>query len=469
MGRERKPFVAISSCRHPVFAAGLLLCAVAISYANSFWGAFQFDDFNVIVNNPRIHSWPAWLLDLQHGIRPLLKLTYTADWTGGRGIVGFHFTNVFIHFCNSWLVWVLTRRMADNHPALRGISELPLLAALLFAVHPVHTEAVTYVCGRSIALMTTFYLLGMLAYIEGKKQGNTLYLHLLTPLCMLLALGVKETAVTFPAALLLLELFTGGDVKSALRDQWSSWLLLLASVILFLLHDGYLAQVETSASLNGLHGNAATQTMAFAYLLRQWLFPLWLNIDPDLPVLHDFAGVMPQIILVTAAAVLMASTIRSRPWLSFALAWAMLQLIPLYLFLPRLDVANDRQLYSVSWPLALALAAELSLRLKPMTFRLGMALLLVFLAGLTVLRNQDFYSEVALWQATVQDSPDKARARNNLGYAYMLAGRMEEARAEFTTALRLDPKYYKARYNLLRLDGHDAGHRPGQQAEASRP
>src|SRR4030065_2095440 len=98
MGRERKPFAAISSCRHPVFAAGLLLWAVAISYANLFWGAFQFDDFNVIVNNPRIHSWPAWLLDLQHGLPPLLKLTYTADRTRGRGIARFPPTHPLSHF-----------------------------------------------------------------------------------------------------------------------------------------------------------------------------------------------------------------------------------------------------------------------------------------------------------------------------------------------------------------------------------
>ena len=141
-----------------------------------------------------------------------------------------------------------------------------------------------------------------------------------------------------------------------------------------------------------------------------------------------------------------------RPWLSFALAWALLQLIPLYLFLPRIDVANERQLYLVSWPLALALVAELSLWLKPQVFRLSMVLLLVFLASLTLMRNQDFHSELALWQATVQYSPDKARVYNNLGYAYMQAGRTEEARAAFTTALQLDPEYYQARYNLLRLD-----------------
>lgn len=438
--------------RSNLFAPTLLFCAVIIAYANSFWGAFQFDDFKVIVNNPRVHSWPAWWQDLQHGIRPLLKLTYTADWSMGLGVVGFHLSNVLIHLCNTLLVWLLTRRFAENHQVLRAIAALPVLAALLFAVHPVHSEAVTYICGRSSALMTLFYLLGLLAYVEGQVQGNKIYLHLLTPLCMLLALGVKETAVTFPAALLLWELYSGGNIKSAWRKQWSSWLLLVASAIFFLLHDGYLSQVETSASLNSLQGNLATQTMAFAWLLRQWLFPLWLNIDPDLPVLHDFAGILPQMGLLIICIILIVFNFVGRPWLSFALAWALLQLLPLYLFLPRLDVANERQLYLVSWPLALAVVAELSLWLRPQVFRLSMVLLLIFLASLTLMRNQDFHSELALWQATVQYSPDKARVQNNLGYAYMQAGRTEEARAAFTTALQLDPKYYQARYNLLRLN-----------------
>jgi Flp pilus assembly protein TadD len=75
------------------------------------------------------------------------------------------------------------------------------------------------------------------------------------------------------------------------------------------------------------------------------------------------------------------------------------------------------------------------------------------LTTLTVLRNQDYASEIRLWEDTVIKSPDKARVHNNLGYAYMLARRNDEARREFTTALQLDPRLYKARYNLFRLDG----------------
>lgn len=434
------------------FFAGLVLCAVCLSYINGLWGVFQFDDYNVIVNNPRIHSWPAWWLDVQHGIRPLLKLTYTADWTLGLGAPGFHLTNLCIHLCNVCLVWLLSRSMVAQHEALRAKAAVPLLAALLFGIHPAHTEAVTYICGRSSALMTLFYLAGLLAYAQGRGQDSKVLLHLIAPLCMLLALGVKETAVTFPLALLAWELYGGGTLKSAWRRQWSAWLLLAAGAAFFLLHAGYQAQMEISAGLNSLHGNVATQTLAVAYLLRQWVFPLRLNIDPDLPVLHDFAGLLPQAAMLAAVLALMPLIRRRRPWLSFALAWVAVQLLPLYWFLPRIDVANDRQLYLVGWPLALAVLAELSLWLKPRAFVSGTALLLVALGSLTVLRNQDYRSEVALWEATVQYSPKKARVLNNLGYAYQLDGRVDEARVAYGKALQADPHYERARYNMLGVD-----------------
>jgi tetratricopeptide (TPR) repeat protein len=453
--------------RAPLSAAALLFTAVVIAYANALWGAFQFDDYNVIVNNPRVHSWPAWWQDLQHGIRPLLKFTYTLDWTLGLGAPGFHLSNMLIHLGNTLLVWLLSRHFVANHPALKAQPALPLLAALLFALHPVHTEAVTYICGRSIALMTLFYLSGLLFYISGRAQRRPLYLHVLTPLCMLLALGVKETAVTFPLALLLWELYSGGTTRSAMREQWSSWLLLVLSAIFFLLHAGYLSLVENSAGMNSLSGNLATQTMALVYLLRQWLMPLWLNIDPDLRLARDFGGLLPQVAVLLLVILLLLSGWRRRPWLSFALAWALLQLFPLYLLLPRLDVANERQLYLASWPLALAMVAELSLWLRPQAFKWSVGFVLLALLGLTVLRNHDYRNEVALWEASVQLSPNKARVQNNLGYAYLLAGQTEQARAAFETSLQLDPKYYQARYNLLRLHEEIAERHAGEAASVA--
>lgn len=436
-----------------VFAA-IATCAVLAIYANALlWGVFQFDDYNVIVDNLRIHSWQAWRNDLGHGIRPLLKFTYTLDWTTGWGATGFHLSNILIHLLNTLLVWQIAHRYIATQQRLQErATEIAAFAALLFAVHPIHTEAITYICGRSSALMTLFYLGGMLAYLAGRKNDNKMRLHVLVPLAFFLALGVKETAATFPLALLALESSCGGNWRTALRRQWSSWALLAAGAAFFFTNPAYQAHMENSAGLNSLSGNLASQLHAIAYLLRQWLLPLWLNIDPDLPLQRDLSNCLPQAALVAALFVAMLATWRQRPWLGFAIAWMLIQLLPLHLFLPRIDVANERQMYLISAPLALMIGAELALRLKRRHFMVAAAALLLCAGALTVTRNRDYRSEIALWQATVQQSPDKARPHNNLGYAWQMAGRKNEARTEYLHALQIDPGYSKARWNLARLE-----------------
>lgn len=436
----------------PLFPA-LLAVATCAAYFNALWADFQFDDYNVIVNNPRVHTWQAWLDDLGQGIRPILKLSYTLNWISGWGVAGFHLANLAIHLCNVFLVHALTRRFVRAHPQLpQQQSGVPFFAALLFALHPIHTEAVTYICGRSIALMTLFYLAGLLVYVSGRETGGKARLFILTPLCFVAALGVKETAVTFPLALLAWSMAVGEPAKTALKHQWPTWAVLVLAGAFFLWDGSYLAQMERSAALNSLRGNLATQAEASAYLLKQWIFPLWLNIDPDLKVAQGFTGYLPQLFLLAGAVVLTVPALRRRPWVGFGLAWALLQLVPLYVFLPRLDVANERQMYLVSWPLVLALTAEMAIRLKPGTSALAMTALAIVLAGLTVTRNQTYQNEISLWEDTVAKSPNKARAHNNLGYAYMQAGRKSEAIREFGVALKLDPKYYKARNNLIGLE-----------------
>ena len=431
-------------------AWAILAIAVVAVYANALQGDFQFDDYNVIVNNTRVHSWQSWLQDVGAGIRPILKLSYTFNWVSGLGVTGFHFTNIAIHLCNVLLVFELTRHFVRSHPQLP--EQVPFVTALLFALHPVHTEAVTYICGRSIALMTLFYLAGLLAYVSGLSHRSRILMYFFTPLCFIAALGVKETAVTFPLALLAWHMASGGALRNALRYQWPNWVVLVTGGCFFLWSNSYLSQMERSAALNSLQGNLATQAYAFFYLMRQWLFPAWLNIDPDLKVIHDFEGALPQLLLLAAAMILALIALRRRPWIGFGLTWTLIQLLPLYLFLPRLDVANDRQMYLASWPLALALVSEMAIWMKPKALIWTGAALAVLLGGLTVMRNQAFRTEISLWEATATQSPGKARVRNNLGVAYKLAGRKDDARSEFALALELDPEYLKARNNLAQLD-----------------
>ena len=461
-----------SPARRPHGLILLLFLTILCVYAETLYqGAFQFDDYNVILGNPGVHSLPAWFHTLEHGIRPLLKLSYTVNWITGDGeILPFHLTNLLIHLLNTALVFRLSSRFIENHSSITTMAhshratEIALLSAAIFALHPIQTETISYISGRSSALMTLFHLAGLLHHENTWRKGASS--KWLTPLLFLLALASKETAITFPAALLLWDITQGRRPREALRHALGSWLLLLGATLYVFSRPEYIAHLERSLHFNTLPGNLASNALGMFWLLRQWWLPLWPNIDPDLPLRHHLDT--NSLLALSLLAGLLLLTIRHRarhPGLFLALGWFILQTFPLHLLLPRLDIANERQMTLAAWPMALLLAATLS-RL-PLAFRRILpAMLLLAFASLTMMRNHDYRSEIALWQATAQQSPNKARVHNNLGYAYAEAGRTEEARTAYLCALHLDPQDLKAWNNLNKLPPPKTQTHPGKdQAE----
>jgi len=439
-----------------------LLLAVLAAYGNALQGVFQFDDYNVIVNYDAVHSLAAWYEDLVHGLRPLLKLTYTLNWVSGLDVLGFHLFNICVHFLNVLLIYALATRLFarsfDNDPQRKHW--VAMFAALLFAVHPVNTEAITYISGRSMSLMTLFYLFAFLAYIKGSEERKAVWLYVASPALFILAVATKETAVTLPFALLLWEVCYAPTIslKNIVRKQGMHWgiFLLLALVLLF--QDRYWQLMAFSAGLHSVQVNFLTQLHALTYLLGQLLLPWRLNIDPDLPVITAWNQVWLDglfwLMLLTVA----GWNLRKRPWLSFALGWFVLQLFPLYVFLPRLDVANDRHLYLAGWVMLLPIAVVCAGLAANIRLRNTVAATLVLaLAGLTLLRNEVYRSEVALWEDTVRRSPHKARPYNNLGYAYFLTGNLTQAEQAYLTAINLNPDYWLAENNLVQLRNNKGG------------
>jgi len=442
----------------------LLLTVLAV-YGNALHGTFQFDDYNVIVNSVAVHSWAGWHADVVHGLRPLLKLSYTLNWMSGPDdlkpdVLGFHLFNICVHFLNVLLIYALASRLFahsfGDDPQRKHWAAL--FAALLFAVHPVNTEAITYISGRSMSLMTLFYLAAFLAYIKGREENKAAWLYAASPALFILAVASKETAVTLPFALLLWEVCyaptasPGNIVRDILRRQGMHWGVFLLLALLLLFNDRYWQLMAFSAGLHSVQENFLTQLHALTYLLGQLLLPRQMNIDPDLPVITAWSQVWLDGVLWSALSAVAIGNLRKRPWLSFALGWFVLQLFPLYVFLPRLDVANDRHLYLAGWAMLLpaaVLCAELIANIR--VRNTVAATLLLALAGLTLVRNEAYRSEVALWEDTVRSSPHKARPYNNLGYAYFLAGDRVQAEQAYLTAIKVDPDYWLAENNLAQL------------------
>lgn len=430
----------------------LLAGAVLLAYCNVFPGVFQFDDYKVIVNAKETHSWNVWFDSLSSGYRPLLKLTYLFNYTLGEGTFSFHLFNLLLHFGNSVLVYLLILQFGCCCGIERNWQRAALFAGLLFAVHPVHSEAVTYLSGRSTALMTFFYLAALWAYARSLEPARSGFRYL-SLLSFMLAVLSKESAMLFPLALLVWEWSCRTPWRVVVQRLWPYWLLFVLAGMALLLHPKYWTLMSESVQLRSLHDSFLTQVYVTVAQIGKLAWPLALNIDPDYPVLHEISAVLPQLLLLLALLALALFSRSTRPWLSLGLVWLVLHLLLLNTFFPRADIANERQLYWADWAMLCALAVEAECWLNRRAALLALGVLISVLAGLTLHRNTAYYSEVALWEDTVAKSPSKARAWNNLGFAYQLEDRKDDAVHAYCTAIRLNPGHVKAHNNLARLDG----------------
>lgn len=439
--------------RNDTTAPAILAIAVLLAWFNALTASFQFDDFNVIVNNPAVHSLGAWW-DSMPGIRPLLKLSYALNWFVSSGAFGFHLFNVLVHAANAVLVFLLLRAL---RPGLVD-SPLPFIIAMLFALHPVQTEAVTYVSGRSVSLMSLFYLSSLLTYLHAGSAASPWRWRAASAALFAVAMLVRETAATLPLALLLIDHVGAKPSRTALKRQALHWIVLAAAIaVAMLLSPTYRHLLDVSLAIRPVMANLLTQANAIVYLLQQLVMPWRLNADPDLPVVMQASNIfILQGLLVAAVIVYGFSSLVRRPWIGFGLLWFFIHLLPTNSVLPRFDVANDRQLYLACLGIFIVLVPGVGWLLKkigrPWITRATVAVLVAGLGIATVARNHAYATQVDFWEDAAIKSPAKPRVHNNLGWAYQQAGRHAEARLSYLQALELDPGYWRARINLDVLD-----------------
>ena len=178
-------------------------------YANTFGNSFVWDDELLVIRNGYIKDWShfpeIFKINLFHSIsrkgnyyRPLQSLSLLFDYSlWGLRPFGYHLTNVLLHIANAVIIYFLIGMISRS----RRIS---LLTALLFLVHPIHTQAVTYISGRADPLAAFFFLLAFYLYVKSVAL-NKLAPYLGSLLFFLLALLSKEAALIFPLTLLLYE------------------------------------------------------------------------------------------------------------------------------------------------------------------------------------------------------------------------------------------------------------------------
>jgi hypothetical protein len=443
-----------------------LLLAVTLGvWSRGLAGPFQFDDWNVIVEQPAVHSLAAWWASMP-GIRPLLKLSYALDWQAGRGAAGFHLTNLLLHAANVVLVWRLARRWPGL--ATEAASRVAFAVALVFALHPVQAESGVYVSGRSMSLMAAFWLGAFLCWLQAEFTGRLRW-RAAALACFAAALAVRETALALPLALWLWQRAGGTPWRQGLRRLWPLWAMLLVAALGMLATTGYRRLLAFSFAGRSPLDNLAAQVDAYAYLLVR---PLWLletNIDPA-PAISTPGSAAWWACALAIAALLAGGLVllRRAPLWGLAILWPFALLLPTNSLVPRLDLVADRHLYLALIGPAILVTALVD-RLRVPWRGVAVAALACVLAAFAWQRAGEFSSETALWTATATRSPAKARVWNNLGYGRLVEGDPAGAADAFRRALAIDPGDARAAVNLERAEaaiGRDAPGRP--QASDSR-
>ncbi|HET6278965.1 MAG TPA: tetratricopeptide repeat protein, partial [Candidatus Polarisedimenticolia bacterium] len=433
---------------------------------NTLGNGLVVDDLRQIRNNPLIRDVRHIPQILTTGVwefegrqssyyRPLIHVFYLAVYLLlGPDPWGFHLLNVLFHAGVSVLVYLLLRRLLpDGDPpgAPRLQRSAPLLGALLFAAHPVHTEAVAWAAGIVDVTFTFFCLLSLYFYLArrdyapGAGVGVSLVAFFLATLC-------KEPALTLPAIIVACDLLLGGKDGRG-RAAASRWLLYLLVAGFYLalrmnaLHG--LAPVREEIGL-GRARSLLTILQLFALDLEKLVLPIHLNFFHHFrppPTMLSGNGV---VVLASFAAFAGASLVawrRCRPAL-FGLLLIALPLLPTF-YLPALNQGlqnafAERYLYLPSFGFVFLLAAGLhhGWRIRAgWAPGLGLALLalvILYSAG-TARRNLVWRSASTLWADTVRKSPDSAIAHQGYGLALLREGRRPEGEKELRTAVGLDP------------------------------
>lgn len=434
-----------------------IILALFIAVMASFWPAleagFIYDDRFFVVENQAIRDirniaeyftspqtttasvpWnPIW--------RPLRNLSYAIDYQfWGLRPIGFHLTNLWLHWLNGILFFLIARRFFSD-------SRSCLLAAGFFILHPAQVETVAWVSGRDDLLMALFILGSWRLRMEHQASGKKVFL-ILALLSFTLALFSKETAAAMPLALPLIDrgLASNKEIEPSVRRLPEYLLWFAIAGIYFFIRLLTLGQLSHRQFWGGSPiSNFLTMLWVAAQYLRLVILPLWLRVDYVIPPvlgLMDWRWAIGLASLITTF--LLAWRYRRLRWPLFAWLWFFIFLLPVANIVPIAAIMAERFLYIPLVAVALLLG-YLGTRIRDREKTVLAAGLFIILGGLSMKRGLEWREPGTFWRTEIKRSPGSAIAHNNLGHYFYRSGVLDSAEFYFLKAAALNPNLAIAR------------------------
>jgi len=437
----------------------IIICSVSVYY-NSLNAPFIYDDTRVI-ENLDIQKLNNIGLILTKYDRQLTYLTFLLNYHFNKqNTFGYHLFNVIIHTLTSILVFFLIKRIVffTNN---RNSILLPLTVSLVFAVHPINTEVVTYIYNRSSSLSALFYLLSLLLFLNTimtETKFQRLYFGL-SLISFILSFFSKQISITLPVIIFILDYIFLSDfnitkVVSRKKFHITYWSLL---IVLLLLQYTVLRNIKEMKE-------ETSWTLISYYITQPWLITKYLqlitvptgqcinHIIKPVKTILELRFILPFLIIsgiFISASVLYRK--RQNKIILFSILFFFITLIPTTLFIVHI---GERHLYLPALGFYLGLSNIIFLCFKKELFiNKNLILITIFatyifiLSVLTIKRNRLYNDPILMWQDAIIKYPDNVVAYNNRGNAYLNKGEYDRAISDCSEAIRLDKNNAKAYYN----------------------
>ena len=467
----------------------LVVIIIGLVYSNSLFNSFIWDDFLVIVDNNFIKSWKnfplvftdsylspfvkkgcCFFVDASSGsgetsYRPVVTLSYFLDYSLWKlNPFGYHLTSLILHMINALLVYFLANLLIKNRQAA-------LLGALLFALHPVNSEAVNVIAFREDLLAFLFYLFSFLLYLKSNSggQGRNLWLYLLSLASFFLALFSKETAVTLPLVIILYDCYFSGGGREILVRFKQRYLGYFGVLFFYIWVRFFLITNTTEPALGYLGGsfytNFLTMSRVAGEYIKWMIFPAGISAIPSnqsyLVSGSLFSpAVLFSVALIIASFAVIIKTYKSSKEISFFMLWFFLALLPVSNIVPIPNYIASRYLYLPAAGFCFLVAVLLNKTAALRVFSSGLAIIiLISYSGIAFISNFTWRNNLVFYSKMAREFPENALAHLDLGDAFKKRGLPDRAISEYKTAISLNPALVEAYNNLGATLGDTGRHK----------
>ena len=451
----------LDSRREAILHLLILSTVVLVVFGNSLLNGFVWDDKILLIDLPVYRDFDVWsiLTKPANGLEylPVRDLSYAVDYAiWGKNPFGFHLSNLILYCLNVTAVYLMTFNLCtylaveeEERPRQRRIA---LVASLLFAVHPLHCEAVSFITGRNILLSGLFFFCSIDFFVRYLKQNRYPFIGISLVL-FLLALLSKATSIILPLALLPLALRCPRRRLPALSATMPYFALAAGAYFLFEAMGRKAGMINGSLARFGCWSLLVKTVVALQiplFYLKKLLLPVELSVEYD----PRFASTATSASFLVCAVTLLALTAaaiaarRDRSLYLFSLAWFLIALIPALNFFSTTPIVADRYTYLSTFGFCLALAVLTSSRQKGRAATgLGLALLLVCTwSWLSGVRNTVWRNNETLFCDAISKSPQAVYAYQTLGVEYLEVGDFIRAAQNFEMTKKIQPDTWYAEY-----------------------